>query len=156
MKEIIKKVGLVIFGVFIIAIVLLNASGGNLGMALLLVDTPSLVIVVFPVIFILIFAGLWGDYTRAYKFAMGNKEYTTKELKASVLALDLSIKITAITGGIGTVIGVMFSLANLTDLSYLGVYLTVIIITVLYALVFNLIQMPIRTNIQKELIYREN
>ncbi len=156
MKQIVKKAVLILVAVFLLTWILLYVSGGNINGAMIFVDWPSLIIVVFPVFFILVFADLWSDYVRAYKFALGNKDFTTKELKASVEAIDLSVKITVITGGIGTLVGLMSSLVNITDLSYIGVYLAVVIITALYALIFNLIQMPIRARIKKELIYREN
>ncbi len=152
----VKKGILVVVGIIALVVLLYLVTGGNIAMAGIFLDIPSLVIIVFPLIFILLFSDTWGDYIRAYKFVAGNKEYTTKELKASVLALDLSINITSITGGIGTLIGIMISLVNIADFEMLGVYLAIILITVLYALIINAVQMPIRTCIKKELVYREN
>ncbi len=156
MNSVIKKISLVLLGILILGVLLVSSTGGNLAMVTLFLDIPSLTIVVFPLIYILVFSGLWVDYIRAYKFVAGNKEFTTKELKASVLALDLGIKTTSILCGIGTVVGVIASLADISTLEYLGVYLSILLITVLYALIINLIQIPIRTCIKKELLYREN
>ncbi len=153
--KIVKKAILILVAVVLLFFVLLAAVGGEISRVVIFVDWPSFMIVVFPVLFILAFADLWGDYTRAYKFAFGNKEFTTKELKSSIVALDLSIKMTGLTGAIGTVVGVMSCLTNIVDLSWIGIYVSVIIITVLYALIFNLIQMPIKAKIKKELLYRE-
>ncbi len=152
----VKKGILILVGISILVVLLSLSTGGNFTMLNIYLDIPSLVIVIFPLIYILVFSGLWGDYIRAYKFAFGNKEYTTKELKASILALDLSIKIVSVLCGIGTVVGVIASLMDISSLEYIGVYLSIILITVLYALIINLIQMPIRTCIKKELLYREN
>lgn len=119
-------------------------------------DTASMVIVLFITYAMLMFSGTFTDYIRGIAIAMGKTEYILKEYRASSLAMALSIKLCFMSGFIGSIIGVVQMLRTLDDISYIGPFFAVAVLTVFYALCINLIQYAIKARIDKEIIYREN
>ncbi len=158
-KKFIKSL-LIIFLILILGLTIFLSAGGNVSRLMGFVDYPSLIIVVFPTVFMLFFADLMGDYCRGVRFIFGNTEYTTKEIKTSINALDLSIKLVIITGVLGSFIGLIMNFINYggdvysSEVFYINIALN--LMPLFYALIWNLIQLPIRYNLQKEITYREN
>ncbi len=127
---------------------------GSVGTLYGFLDLRIMVFTIVPVILFLIFSDLMSDYIVALKFFFGSKEFTTKELKASIIATKLSIKAICITGGLGTIVGIMALLTNLSDPSIIGPYTAISLISIIYALVINLFQVTMKHKLEKELMYR--
>lgn len=154
-----KKMLLIIFLIItIVGIMYISVNRGIIGMYVY-VDIPSLIIIIIPTIVMLIFADLMGDYVRAYKIAWGDVQYTTKELKASKEAMNLSIKLVMIMGIVGIIIGAVSSLIQIREVNEIHFYFAVVcvvLLTGLYAGLINLVQYSVLAKINKEIIYREN
>lgn len=160
MKTKIKKT-IIIFILLIITIFImwisLGGTADNMSNGLsTYFDFYSILFIVLPTCVILLFADILSDYIRAYKVVWGNLDYTTKELKTSVEAMNLSIKSVNISAIIGVIIGIIGLLTNLSTSIQAYQSIPVIMITMLYALLFNLIQYAVKAKINKELIYRGN
>jgi len=120
------------------------------------IDPASMLIIAVMSISMIVFSNHWSDYVRAMRIAIGNFECTTKELKASKNAMDLSIKAVFLSGIIGTVVGIISYLMILEDpTSFLGAAAAVALLTLLYACVINIVQYAIKAMIEKEIIYRD-
>lgn len=119
-------------------------------------DIPSLLFISIISTAMLVFTNQWTDYIRAIKIAMGAIEFTTKELKASRNAIDLSIKTIYAAGIIGTIVGWVQLVILMSDPKSMTLGMAVGILTLLYALIINMVQYAIKSMITKEIIYREN
>lgn len=120
------------------------------------IDLPSLLLIVVINVSMILFSNQWTDYVRAFKIAMGQREFTTKEMKVSKNAMNLSIHIVFLSGFLGTVIGWVQIAARLSTSESLKAGMAVAALTTLYALMLNLIQLSIKSTINKEIIYRSN
>lgn len=154
-----KKTLLIIFLIITIVGTMYISLVGDASSMIVYFDMASLLLIVVPTLVMLIFADLMGDYVRAYKIAWGNVEYTTKELKASKEAMNLSIKLVVIMGIVGIIIGTVSSLIQINEVHEIYFYfavLSVVLLTGLYAGLINLVQYSVLAKINKEIIYREN
>ncbi len=147
------KVLIILVLVIMIYLSLLTIMG-SFGMLMAFVDLRIIVFTIAPVVLFLLLSDLIADYIVAVKFMFGNKDFTTKELNASRIALIQSIKTVYITGGLGTFIGIMSLMTNLSEPSAIGPYMAVSIISALYALTINIVQIAMKHKIEKELMYR--
>jgi len=149
-----KSIGRII-SIIILALLLFWITGsGNTKYAF--IDLPSLLFISFISISMIVFSNQWSDYVRAIKISIGVTEYTTKEFKASRNAMDLSIRTVFVSGVIGTIIGLV-QLVVLTDNpESIAAGMAVGILTLLYALIINIVQYAIKSMITKEIIYRDH
>ncbi len=157
MNNKIKKLTLIILLTIVLVGTMFLSVGGNFNSLLCFVDIPSFIVILLPVVVMLIFTDLMVDYIRAVKFVWSKNEHTINELKASVEAVNLSIKLVSTMGIVGTMIALVVIFTKHTPIDeYFFTYLSVGILTILYALIFNLVQLPIRYALLKEIIYKEN
>ncbi len=113
------------------------------------IDYPSVLIILLMTLPIVIGSGLFQDLKRSFKVAMSKKNVFTRiELEKSLIAVDLTMKMIALSGGIGTLIGLIAILRYLSDLSTLGPNLSVAMLTLFYALFGIGIFMPIKAKIK--------
>jgi len=119
-------------------------------------DLPSLLFISFISISMIVFSNQWSDYVRAIKISVGATEYTTKEFKASRNAMDLSIKTVFVSGVIGTIVGLVQLVVLTDDPESIAAGMAVGILTLLYALIINIVQYAIKSMITKEIIYRDH
>jgi flagellar motor component MotA len=120
------------------------------------IDIPSLLFITLISIAMLVFTNQWSDYFRAIKISMGVTEFTTKEYKASRNAMDLSIRTVLVSGIIGSMVGMVQLVLLTSELESMAAGMAVGILTLLYALIINIVQYAIKSMITKEIIYREN
>ncbi len=158
-NKLIVKIGkVVVVGVLLLLlyIAVLMLVNGDFAALMGFYDLRILVFEIVPVILVLIMSDLMSDYIVAIKFMFGHKEYTIKELNSSRMAINLGIK--AITSSMvaGFFINVMGFLINLADPSTIGPYIAGAMLFIIYAVVFNLVQVSMRNKIEKELMYRSN
>ena len=130
----------------------ITGSGNNL---YAFIDFPSLMFISLISISMIVFSNQWSDYVRAIKISMGATEFTTKEYKASRNAMDLSIRTVFIAGVIGTIIGLVQLVVLTDDPNSIAAGMAVGILTLLYALIINIVQYAIKSMITKEIIYRD-
>ncbi len=133
-------IGILIFLVFLVVLGLI--SGGTL---LIFVDFPSLVVILTLTIPILLASGLFQDMVNGFK-QMGKKEnsYSMIELKRILQACKLTIRARLMSGIIGTIVGTISLLSNLTKPEMIGPSLAVAILTVFYSIVFTFVILPIQ------------
>lgn len=154
----VKKTILIIILICIILFTMWISVAGDLSNISYYLDVPSLLFIILPTSAMLAFSDLFKDYGRAYKIVWGNLEYTTKEIKASLEALSLSIKLVTLSGISGIIIGLVSILEGAVNYPNAVIYASsaVMLLTGLYAILINLIQYAMKSKLTKELIYREN
>lgn len=136
-------VGLIVYVAFLVGITFLC------GKPAIFVDLPSIVVILGPTLALLLASGLMPDFARGFA-VMAQKENTHSrlELQKTETAVGLALRLLLLSGFLGSLIGVVALLASLSDISTLGRGLSVALLTLLYAVLFSFILLPIRAKIQ--------
>jgi ABC-type protease/lipase transport system fused ATPase/permease subunit len=120
-------------------------------------DTGTILFITIIPLSMIIFSNQWSDFIRAISIAMGSTEFTTREYKASLNAITLSMNCVLMSGIFGTLAGVIM------QLSYMNMYpesaaagFAIAGLSILYAMMINIVQYAIKSMINKEIIYRDH
>lgn len=152
-QTLMRLLGIVLLVILLTAILLTSSISFDLGA---FIDLPSIIMVISFTLSALMFSGVLPDYFRAISVVFGKTEFTLKELKSSAIAVDTAIKLCLSSGFLGSVIGCIQILRNLSDPSQLGAAVASVLLTLFYALFINIIQYSMKANIKKEIIYKTN
>ncbi len=133
-------IGIVIFLALLAGVAFLT------GAPLAFLDFPSLIVILTLSLAVLLISGLAGDFLKGLKL-MGKKEnmYSTIELKRICEALKLSIRTVLLSGVFGTLAGIVGSLWNLSDPSFIPQNFGVAVLTLLYAIVLTFVLLPVQS-----------
>ena len=125
-------------------------SGGNL---IMFFDPVSFIIVFGIVASALTAGGRWGDFIKSFALWLSKKSaHTEVELKLGVSALDLAFRASNGAGAIGLTLGSVLALLSLHDMSKVGPYLAIALISPFYGMVLSfLIFLPMKLSMQKKL-----
>ncbi|MDF2511562.1 MAG: hypothetical protein K0S04_1428 [Herbinix sp.] len=146
---------------YVIAIIIfLVATVGGISLCsppIIFLDIPSLLIILLFTIPMLIAAGLGGDLSRAFK-VMVRKDlpYTRVELQRALIAVEYTMRLLFYAGLIGSLIGFISMLRNISDLSTIGPNFAVMLLTLFYALLASFFFLPIRAKIKALLVVEES
>jgi len=141
-----------LFALLILIIVIIYSAviGQPFVSALNLFDIPSLMIITFITMPMLLASGLLGDLKRAFKVIMVKKvTYTKVELQRSLEAVKLTIKLIMFSGIFGFLIGLIQILKFVySNLQALGPNLSVNLVIIFYALFGCFILLPIQSKLK--------
>jgi flagellar motor component MotA len=123
---------------------------------LVFVDLPSLLVILALSAAVLVASGLMGDFVKGFKL-MGQKTnpYSVIELKRIGAAVRLVICSLFLSGGVGSIVGAVAILSQLGDPAAMGPNFAVALLTMLYALVFVLILLPVQARVRAVLATME-
>lgn len=128
---------------------------GNGGLMMVL-DIPSIILLLGLVLSLLAASGLMKDFLRVFRVVKGkNASFTTTELKKSLLAIRLTLKLLLGSGVFGTLTGAIFILAQAKDISNIPAAFSVSGIILLYAILLWLILLPLKSNLEARLLDAE-
>lgn len=148
-----RKYIAVIFSIVIFCFVVGVGLPG--GWETMLIDLPSLLLLLLVTFPILIMSGLGKDFINALHLFLGKqKKGSLAERKKAVEAVDLAMRALR-NGGIFTVIlqtVSYFAMASSLDTTKWYADLAALFIPLLYAYMFNLLLLPIRGRLNKEII----
>lgn len=107
-------------------------------------DMPSLVLIIVLLLILLFMCGLTKDFLRGIAFFFGkNKEMEEHQLRRTLAAFKLVLIALPIDGLIASLIAIVTILGKLNDMSALGPYVAVAVLTLLYSLVLEILLLPI-------------
>lgn len=136
---------IVVFGTFIL-------TNGYLAF----LDIPTFIVLISFFVPMMFSSGLHKDFARAFNIiATKSNSYTTIELKKSLIAIGLAIKLILVSGFLLSIIGFVAMLSQLSDPSQLGPSLAVAILSILYSLFTTILFLPIQYRIKALLSERE-
>ena len=118
------------------------------------IDFPSLIIIVVPTIFFAVGSYSWDVYTKTWSVTFGSvEEYDNSELKEIQDCVILKGNMALIMGILGTILGGIILLQNLSDISEteVGPASAVMSITLFYGLMFKALNMATACRIAKKL-----
>lgn len=133
-------IGIVVFLALLAGLAFLS------GAPLVFLDLPSLAVILVLWLSVLMVSGLLGDFFKGFKL-MGQKEnlYSAIDLKRICEALRLSIRTVALSGVFGTLTGFVGLLSHAADASAIMPGCAVAMLTLLYALVFAFVLLPVQS-----------
>ncbi len=136
-------VGLIVYVAFLIGISFLS------GKPAIFVDFPSIIVILGPTMALLLASGLMPDFLRGFQ-VMAQKENTHSrlELQKTETSVGLVIRLLLLSGFLGSLVGIISMLALLSDPTTLGRNASVSLLTMLYAVLFSFILLPIRAKIR--------
>jgi len=118
-------------------------------------DVPSLLMLAFITLPVLLASGLGKDFLNAFRLFFGKKEYSRlAERKKAIEALDVAIK-SLRAGGIITVLLQFIGICNVLkefDILKWQANMAVLLLPLVYAYMLNLLLLPIKSRLSKEVI----
>lgn len=140
----------------LVGVILLGAVDGGGGMFytnwLYLLDPVSLIIILALTVPVLLRGGMWKDFSRAWK--MLQRKYTChlSEIRRSLDAVEMMQKQVACAGIISMLVSFIHILGNLSDLAQLGPNIAVAILTLLYAVILEMLFLPLQIEAKRRII----
>lgn len=131
---------------FFVVMFVLGISNGSVA---LLVDFPSILLILALSIPTLMASGLLPDFLKGFKL-MGQKVnyYSKIDLERILEAHKLATSVLFLSGGMVIVLSAAIILTTLDDLSHLGPSLALALFSVLYSLILNALILPIKSKVR--------
>lgn len=116
------------------------------------IDFPSLLIILVLTVPVLFRGGIWKDFLRAWKLL--KKSYTChlSEIRRSLDAVEMMQKQLVYAGIISMLLSLVHVLGMLSDLASLGPNVAVAILTMLYAVIFEMLLLPLQMEARRRII----
>lgn len=110
-------------------------------------DVPGLIYIFIPPFLLLVISGNFKNFFKAIKYAATNTKLTVSQKAISVNAVQLLGIIMLLEGIMTALTGYLGMLYNLEDRSMLGINYSIACVPLIYALLINLILLPIESKI---------
>lgn len=145
-----KNIKLVILGEILLLVVtfLFNifVCGGNITWYL---DIPSIILILVILIPGLIIMGAWKDFIKA--FSVGTKHYSLLELKNILGAVSTAQKLVVLGALFALIISAIVVLGQVSDASLIGPNLAICFLTAFYAVIIEMLLLPLHLNVEREM-----
>lgn len=116
------------------------------------IDMPSFLIILIFAVTMLLSTGLLRDFNNAFRLIVRkNAESSVREVRRAIEAVSLTRKVMLAAGGFTVCFSFVLILGGLDDPAALGPSLAVCILTMLYALAFVLILLPLESGLRLKL-----
>lgn len=112
-----------------------------------LTDIPGLIYIFIPPFLLLAISGNFKNFFKALKYAATNTKLTVSQKAVSIHTIQLLGKILLLEGIMSALSGYLGILYNLADRSMLGINYSVACVPLIYALIINLILLPVESKI---------
>ncbi len=142
----------IVLGGFLLVAWDYGGGGLELGRLFFLLDPPSLVIVLLFAVPVLLKGGVWKDFVRAWRLL--KKEYTChlSDLRRTLDVVEMMQKQVLYGGVVCVLMTLITILANLSDPASLGPNLAVAILSMLYALLIEMLLLPLQLEVKRRII----
>ncbi len=128
----------------------LMATGGANDIVML-IDMPTLFLIILFCVPVLIISGLWKDFIKA--FSVSKQKYSIAQLRRCLEAVLVTQKLVLISSFFIAFISIITLLKKLDVPQSLGPNLAVICLSGLYAVIIEFLLLPLKTNVQVTLIH---
>lgn len=117
-----------------------------------LIDFPTMLVMLIFVIPVLMRGGVWRDFKRAFKLL--RKDYTCRlsELRRTKDVLEMIQKQVWYAGILTMMVSVMYVMANISDPAMLGPNIAVVVLTLFYAVIFEMLLLPLVLEVKGRII----
>lgn len=127
-------------------------GGFEFSRLIFLMDAPSLIILLIFTVPMLLRGGAWKDFRRAWKLL--DKKYTShlSEVRRALDVVEIMQKQVLYAGVISALLTFITILHNLSDFASLGPNLAVAILTMVYAMIFEMLLLPLQLEAKRRII----
>ena len=125
---------------------------GSLNMLALFADLPSLISIIILTVPILIRKNEAGDLKKAFRMLSKKNTYSLADMKRAKIAVEFAQKQILCAGAIISILGMVNILKNLSDMSKLGPSLAVVILSVFYAAILELLLLPVQVEVSSRIV----
>ncbi len=129
---------------------LILICGGNISLASMFIDIPTLAMIFIFTLPSLAVSGNTQNFARA--FTCAKKDYTVAQLKKADKAVSMVQKLVLAGGIISMAAATVCMLSNLTDTAFIGRNAAVICVSAVQTAVIEFLLLPVRSNVQNSLI----
>lgn len=140
----------IILGVFLLGT--LGYEGMELYRISYLIDLPSMVIILILTVPVLLRGGMWKDFKRAWKLLRKNYTCHLGELRRTLDVVEMVQRQVIYAGIISLLMSLIAILHNLSDPMRLGPNMAVAILTMLYAVCFEMLLLPLQLEVKRRII----
>ena len=119
---------------------------------IMLLDAPSLIIILVFTVPVLFKSGVWKDFKRAWRLL--KKDYTChlSELRRTLDVVEMMQKQVIYAGIVCMLLSFIYVLCCLSDLASLGPNIAVAILTMLYSLLLEMLLLPLQLEVKRRII----
>lgn len=137
-----------LIGLVVFLVILMGISSFS-GAPMAFVDFPSIIVILGISLPILLASGLTKDLLRGFKVMhQRENQFTAIELRRTLSALKMTRHTLILAGGLGTLIGTVGMLSQLSNPSQIGPNMAVALLTVVYAIILTGAIVPIQYRIE--------
>ena len=147
----IGKVLLIEMLVIIVGLMYTVMVTGGANDIVMLIDMPSLFLIILFCVPVLIISGLWKDFVKA--FSVSKQKYSIAQLRRCLEAVLVTQKLVLISSFFTAFISIITLLKKLVEPEVLGPNLAVVCLSGLYAVIVEFLLLPLKTNVQVTLIH---
>ena len=142
----------ILLGVFLLGAIDYGSGGISPNGIIYFLDPPSLIIVLVLTAPILFKGGMWQDFLRAWKLL--KKSYTCHlgEIRRSLDVVEMMQKQLVYAGIISMLLSLVHVLGMLSDPASLGPNIAVAILTMLYAVILEMLLLPLQMEAKRRII----
>ncbi len=127
-------------------------SGFDLRQLRFLIDMPSLVIILVFTLPVMFRGGVWKDFKRACMLLRKDYGCHLSELRRSLDVVEMLQKQVVFAGVVCVLMSLISILRRLSDLASLGPNMAVAILTMLYAMIFEMLLLPLQLEAKRRII----
>ncbi|MDE6405568.1 MAG: hypothetical protein K2M20_07955, partial [Lachnospiraceae bacterium] len=141
----------ILLGVFLLGAIDYGSGGVNLRGIVFLLDFPSLIIILAFTAPVLFRGGIWKDFLRAWRLLKKNYTCHLSEIRRSLDVVEMLQKQVLCAGIASMLLSFIHILGGLSDLASLGPHVAVAILTMLYAVVFEMLLLPLQIEAKRRI-----
>ena len=142
----------ILLGVFLLGAIDYGSGGVNLRGILILLDFPSLIIILAFTVPVLFRGGIWKDFLRAWRLLKKNYTCHLSEIRRSLDVVEMLQKQVLCAGIVGMLLSFIHILGWISDLASLGPHVAVAILTMLYAVIFEMLLLPLQIEAKRRIV----
>lgn len=145
--EIISIVGGMAFLMF------MSYTGGDKNFSLgWFIDFPTMLIMLIFVVPVLVRGSVWKDFKRAFKLLKKDFNCHLSELRRTKDVLEMMQKQIWYAGILTMMVSVMYVMVNISDSSLLGPNIAVVVLTMFYATILEMLLLPLLLEVKRRII----
>ena len=142
----------ILLGVFLLGAIDYGSGEISLRGIIFFVDPPSLIIILVLAVPVLFRGGIWKDFLRAWKLLKKNYTCHLSEIRRSLDAVEMMQKQLVYAGIISMLLSFVHVLGRLSDPATLGPNVAVAILTMLYAVIFEMLLLPLQIEAKRRIV----
>lgn len=133
----------------VVLVVLVFANGGGVAYFL---DFPSLLVLIGMTLALIVAAGMWRDFVRAFKLLrMSEPSFSRRETEQALASVVFAMRSLPVVGLFGSLSGCVLILAQSDRIGKLPAAFSVALIILLYAILLVLVLMPVSARLRMRL-----